>query len=98
MGESASQQIDRLATFIMEQIPGEPRRSEGAVDTAIRLLSEARKAIAIHATHAYHCRQRAWLLGAFGVRDEYPERPSCDCWMAPFTEVALNKEGPGNDG
>jgi hypothetical protein len=31
-------QIDKLATFIMRHIPGEPSMNEGAVDTAIRLL------------------------------------------------------------
>lgn len=31
-------QIDELANFIMREIPGEPSRSEGAVDVAIRLL------------------------------------------------------------
>lgn len=36
--ETPARQIDRLARFIMENIPGEPSRSEGAVDTAIRLL------------------------------------------------------------
>jgi hypothetical protein len=38
-GETHEQQIDRLATFIMRHVPGEPSQSEGAVDTAIRLLS-----------------------------------------------------------
>lgn len=38
--ESAEQQIKRLARFIMEEIPGEPSQSEGAVDTAIRLLRQ----------------------------------------------------------
>jgi hypothetical protein len=33
-------QIQRLANFIMHEIPGEPSQSEGAVDTAIRLLRE----------------------------------------------------------
>jgi len=32
------EQVDRLASFILTNIPGEPSRSEGAVDTAIRLL------------------------------------------------------------
>lgn len=32
------EQIDELARFIMAEIPGEPSQSEGAVDTAIRLL------------------------------------------------------------
>jgi hypothetical protein len=37
--ETAGQQIERLSQFIMEHIPGEPSRSEGAVDAAIRLLA-----------------------------------------------------------
>lgn len=41
MSESADEQIDRLATFIIEQIPGEPSVSESAVDVAIRLLRAA---------------------------------------------------------
>lgn len=31
-------QIDKLAAAIVDNVPGEPSRSEGAVDTAIRLL------------------------------------------------------------
>ena len=34
-----SKQVDRLASFIVEKFPGEPSRSEGAVDTAIRIMS-----------------------------------------------------------
>ena len=37
--KTPGEQIDKLAKFIMENIPGEPSESEGAVDTAIRLLS-----------------------------------------------------------
>lgn len=33
-------QIERLAQFIMAEIPGEPSISEGAVDCAIRLLGD----------------------------------------------------------
>lgn len=36
--EKAGSQITRLAAFIWNEIPGEPSTSEGAVDTAIRLL------------------------------------------------------------
>lgn len=36
--EPAEHQIQRLADFISTNIPGEPSRSEGAVDVAIRLL------------------------------------------------------------
>lgn len=39
MAESAEDQIKRLAEFIAENVPGEPSESEGAVDTAIRLLA-----------------------------------------------------------
>lgn len=32
--------IDRLAAYIMENVPGEPSENQGAVDTAIRLLGK----------------------------------------------------------
>ena len=35
------EQVDRLAKFIMENIPGEPSEPQGAIDTAIRLLTIA---------------------------------------------------------
>ena len=35
-----SDQIGRLADFILREIPGEPSQSQGAVDTAIRLLKQ----------------------------------------------------------
>jgi len=40
--ESLKSQIDRLAAFIMEEVPGEPSQNEGAVDTAIRVIRELR--------------------------------------------------------
>lgn len=36
--ESLTSQIDRLATFIMENVPGQPSHSEGAVACAIRII------------------------------------------------------------
>ena len=45
-GESLISQIERLSNFIMQEIPGEPSRDQGAVDTAIRLLRDRAKAIA----------------------------------------------------
>jgi len=36
--EPLKSQIKRLAEFIMKSVPGEPSRSEGAVDTAIRVM------------------------------------------------------------
>lgn len=38
--DELDQQIDRLATFIMAHVPGEPSQSQGAIDTAIRLLTQ----------------------------------------------------------
>lgn len=39
--ESASEQIERLSEFIIAEVEGEPSKSEGAVDCAIRLLRQA---------------------------------------------------------
>lgn len=36
--EALSEQIKRLADFIMAEVPGEPSQSEGAIDTAIRWM------------------------------------------------------------
>lgn len=38
MNETLLEQIDRLAKFIIENVPGEPSVSEGAVDCAIRII------------------------------------------------------------
>jgi hypothetical protein len=40
-GENAQAQIDRLASFIMHEVPGEPSQSQGAVDTAIRIIRDS---------------------------------------------------------
>lgn len=36
----SQRQIDRLAEFIMNEVPGEPSMSQGAVETAIRLIRD----------------------------------------------------------
>ena len=38
--ETAQEQVDRLSEFILAEVEGEPSESQGAVDTAIRLLRE----------------------------------------------------------
>jgi len=38
--ESPKSQIERLANFIMAEVPGEPSQSEGAIDTAIRIIRQ----------------------------------------------------------
>jgi hypothetical protein len=39
---TAEEQIEQLARFIMAEVPGEPSQSEGAVDTAIRIMRKQR--------------------------------------------------------
>ncbi len=39
-GEPLGTQVARLADYIMFNVPGEPSESAGAVDTAIRILSQ----------------------------------------------------------
>jgi 7-cyano-7-deazaguanine synthase in queuosine biosynthesis len=38
--DALEQQVARLGEMIVAEIPGEPSQSEGAVDTAIRLLRQ----------------------------------------------------------
>jgi len=39
-GEKEQDQFDRLAAFITGNFPGEPSKSEGAIDCAIRLMKD----------------------------------------------------------
>ena len=38
LGEDLDAQVKKLANFIMDNLPGEPSQSEGAIDCAIRIL------------------------------------------------------------
>jgi hypothetical protein len=73
-------QITNLATFIASEIPGEPSQSEGAIDTAIRIMREQRTAIQTAARRlakwvkdapaGYGTEEsRAWLLN-YGTKPE----------------------------
>lgn len=42
---SAEDQVNGLAAYIMAEIPGEPSKSEGAGETAVRLLTGYREAM-----------------------------------------------------
>lgn len=44
--DAAGAPVDRLAQFIMEHVPGEPSQSQGAVDTAIRVITELQAELA----------------------------------------------------
>ena len=44
VSETLMDQIDRLANWIMANVPGEPSKSEGAVDCAIRIMESNRRA------------------------------------------------------
>lgn len=39
------EQIDKLGTFILEHVQGEPSQSEGAIDTAIRVIAATQRAL-----------------------------------------------------
>lgn len=45
MTESLNKQVERLAMFIVEEVPGEPSAPEGAIDTAIRIMKEQKHKI-----------------------------------------------------
>lgn len=45
-----AEQIRRLAQFIIDEIDGEPSQEQGAIDTAIRLLSRAKE---LHGDRAF---------------------------------------------
>lgn len=47
--ESLESQVKRLAEFITDWITGEPSQSQGAIDTAMRLLAEYSQALAFYA-------------------------------------------------
>jgi hypothetical protein len=46
MPQSLEDQIERLANFIMFDVPGEPSEDEGAVECAIRIIKERGAALA----------------------------------------------------
>lgn len=43
--ENAQRQIKRLADFILKEVPGEPSKNQGAIDTAIRVIRTMQKQI-----------------------------------------------------
>lgn len=72
---SAKQELDRLADFILEHVPGEPSRNEGAVDCAIRIL---RRTLAVEAQRAMQRRdeeanREAVKKLALYIRREYAD-------------------------
>lgn len=63
-------QIDRLANFIMHEIEGEPSESQGAVDTAIRIMEkQAREADELRAENE---RLREGLTGIVEFGERHP--------------------------
>ena len=51
---TTKQQIEKLANFVMAEVPGEPSRSEGAVDCAIRVIKRL-QAQTVHSTPGELC-------------------------------------------
>lgn len=58
-------QIDRLANWIMAEVPGEPSMSEGAVETAIRIMVSLRAQVAKLASDLTEARGEA--IGKFDL-------------------------------
>ena len=86
MTESLDSQIDRLAKFIMENIPGEPSQSEGAVDTAIRIMASALTRIDLLVS------QREQLTSAVNVYRARAEAAEADLDTATRELSALSSD------
>jgi hypothetical protein len=56
-------QIDRLAKYIMDNVPGEPSQNQGAVETAIRLLRQKPKVPATVEISKDNMYQITWSRG-----------------------------------
>jgi hypothetical protein len=81
-------QIERLAHFIMQHVPGEPSQSQGAVDTAIRLLERATRLAVLEAA------TRAWDDPDHSLHPCDPD--DCDVCAALGAAVAA-LDGPAVD-
>lgn len=62
-------QIERLANYIMAEVPGEPSRSEGAVDTAIRVMARLAALEAAARDHAETCEYADLVRDAVAALD-----------------------------
>ena len=60
------QQIEKLANFIMAEVPGEPSQSEGAVDCAIRIIRSFQVAEPAVAPRKVSEAERSAILQAIG--------------------------------
>jgi hypothetical protein len=89
--ETAEQQINRLADFIMLHVPGEPSQNEGAVDTAIRLLAAAPASLAVR--EAAERMLAAWRYDSSPEAGQGTEKFSAMCEAARHLAAALAAEG-----
>ena len=67
--ESPEDQIDRLASFMLEEVPGEPSQEQSVVETAIRLIRDGQELAAWWKPHsaamgAWGERWRRFLIGS----------------------------------
>lgn len=74
----AKTQIDLLADYIMAEIPGEPSASEGAGDTAIRIITQLKADLAKYGGHTAECGLSQWYKPI--------DKPKCDCGFAEAQE------------
>lgn len=92
--EALSSQVDRLARFIVENIPGEPSHSEGAIDTAIRLLGQhtaelAAVRVMLERTQkaARHWHDQANIVLGFTEDVVSNDADPCAAWRATAREM-----------
>lgn len=50
-------------------------------------VARLRSLIEKHGRHHYACRWFGWMQDVKGLREEYPEQPACDCWIAEALNV-----------
>jgi hypothetical protein len=77
-------QIDRLAKFIMDEVPGEPSQSEGAVDTAIRIMRNLRDRL--------EAAKEALAFAACTIKCREPWGDTCERVIGGVLKVEPNKE------
>lgn len=85
--DELEKQTDRLAKFIMSNVDGEPSQSEGAIDCAIRIISELQSQL--ESERAAHAETRA-KLDAMTAKQEKPVPVAPAEWEPVFARIRLD--------
>lgn len=90
---NAASEIDRLAAFIMNEVPGEPSASGSAVDTAIRLI---RNGFGLRSAAGAPSPDRPWATMRNATPLEAKAVEYAEAWIAWDRSNKIGG-GPGND-